>query len=153
MTVINAWIKPGTTIISDCWSAYRNLDAQGYTHRTVNHTIAFVNEEGDHTNTIESKWGHVKAYLKSYKRPDDCIYHFAHYMFAARCKAEGVHQFTKFLHLVASTDWSCLEGRVRKVLRPATSTQVFLGFPVSMSKCWDGTQDATTCFSCSPPQT
>ena len=35
-----------------------------------------------------------------------------------------------------------LEGRVRKVLRPATSTQVFLGFPVSMSKCWDGTQDA-----------
>ena len=36
----------------------------------------------------------------------------------------------------------CLEGRVRKVLRPATSTQVFLGFPVSMSKCWDGTQDA-----------
>ena len=35
-----------------------------------------------------------------------------------------------------------LEGRVRKVLRPATSTQVFLGFPVSVSKCWDGTQDA-----------
>jgi transposase-like protein len=106
MTVINAWIKPGTTIISDCWSAYRNLDAQGYTHRTINHTIAFVNEEGDHTNTIESKWGHVKAYLKSYMRPDDYIHHFTHYMFVARCKAEGVHQFTKFLHLVASTDCS-----------------------------------------------
>ena len=106
MTVINAWIEPGTTIISDCWSAYRNLGAQGYTHRTVNHTIAFINEEGDHTNTIESKWGHVKAYLKSYKRKEDYIYHFAHYMFAARCKAEGVNQFTKFLHLVASTDWS-----------------------------------------------
>ena len=33
-------------------------------------------------------------------------------------------------------------------------TQVFLGFPVSISKCWDGSQDsqvATTCFSCSPP--
>jgi len=24
---------------------------------------------------------------------------------------------------------------IRKVLRPATSTQVFLGFPVSLSKC------------------
>jgi hypothetical protein len=68
--------------------------------------VAFINEEGDHTNTIESKWGHVKAYLKSYKRKEDYIYHFAHYMFAARCKAEGVNQFTKFLHLVASTDWS-----------------------------------------------
>ena len=44
--------------------------------------------------------------LKSYKRNEDYIYHFAHYMFAARCKAEGVNQFTKFLHLVASTDWS-----------------------------------------------
>jgi hypothetical protein len=41
--------------------------------------------------------GHVKAYLKVYKRPDDYIYHFAHNIFAARCKAEGVNQFTKFL--------------------------------------------------------
>ena len=29
-----------------------------------------------------------------------------------------------------------------KVLRPATSTVVFLGFPVSKSKCWDGSQDS-----------
>jgi len=46
-----------------------------------------------------------------------------------------------------------LQVSIRKVLRPATSTQVFLGFPVSISKCWDGSQDsqfATTCFSCSP---
>ena len=28
-----------------------------------------------------------------------------------------------------------LEDRVRKLLRPATSTQGFLGFPMSMSKC------------------
>ena len=28
-----------------------------------------------------------------------------------------------------------LEVSIRKVLRPATSTQVFLGFPVSTSKC------------------
>ena len=34
-----------------------------------------------------------------------------------------------------------LEVRIRKVLRPATSTQVFLGFPVPKSKCWDGSQD------------
>ena len=29
---------------------------------------------------------------------------------------------------------------IRKVLRPATSTQVFLGFPVSISKRSDGSQ-------------
>jgi hypothetical protein len=41
-------------------------------------TISFVNEEGNNTNTIESKCGHVKAFLKSYKKPDYYIYHFAH---------------------------------------------------------------------------
>ena len=46
MTVIDAWIERGTTVISDCWAAYRDLDVQGYKHRAVNHTISFVNEEG-----------------------------------------------------------------------------------------------------------
>jgi len=31
---------------------------------------------------------------------------------------------------------------IRKVLRPAISTQVFLGFLVSIRKCWDGSQDS-----------
>ena len=44
-----------------------------------------------------------------------------------------------------------LEVSIRKVLRPVTSTQVFLGFPVSISECWDGSQDSA-CFSCSPPE-
>ena len=35
-----------------------------------------------------------------------------------------------------------LEVSIRKVLRPATSTQVFLGFPVPKSECWDGSQDS-----------
>jgi len=34
-----------------------------------------------------------------------------------------------------------LEVSIWNVLRPATSTQVFLGFPASISKCWDGSQD------------
>jgi len=40
-------------------------------------------------------------------------------------------------------DWmpDCwLEFSIRKFLRPATSTQVFLGFPVSTSECLDGSQ-------------
>jgi hypothetical protein len=44
--------------------------------------------------------------LKDYKRPDDYIHHFAHYLFAAKCKGEGVEQFTKFLHLAATSDWT-----------------------------------------------
>jgi len=33
-----------------------------------------------------------------------------------------------------------LEVIIRKVLRPATSAKVLLGFPVSKSECWDGPQ-------------
>jgi len=35
-----------------------------------------------------------------------------------------------------------LEVGVRKFLRPATSTQVFIGFPEPKSKFWDGSQDS-----------
>ena len=38
--------------------------------------------------------------------------------------------------------WTALEVSIRKVLRPTTSTRVFLGFPVPISKYWDGSQDS-----------
>ena len=38
-----AWIEPGTTLISDCWAAYQDIGSNDYTHRTVNHSILFVN--------------------------------------------------------------------------------------------------------------
>jgi hypothetical protein len=39
MAVISDWIEPGTMVISDCWGAYSNLEARGYTYCTVNHSI------------------------------------------------------------------------------------------------------------------
>ena len=44
---------PGTTIISDCWKAYCNLEKHGYMHRTVNHSIELVSDDGDSTNKME----------------------------------------------------------------------------------------------------
>jgi len=61
---------------------------------------------GAHTNTIESTWRHVKAFLSPYNKKGDYILHLAHYMFAVRCRTEKVDQFTKFLHLVATIDLS-----------------------------------------------
>jgi hypothetical protein len=49
--VTRAWLE---TLISDFWAAYRDIESQGYTHRTVNHNISFVNPDtADNTNTIE----------------------------------------------------------------------------------------------------
>jgi hypothetical protein len=78
-------------LISDCWVAYRDIQSQGYTHSTVNRSISFVNPDtGGHTNTIDCTWRHVKAFLRPYHRLEDYEFHLAHYMFAARCKAQEV---------------------------------------------------------------
>jgi hypothetical protein len=109
--LIHKWIHPGTTIISDCWAAYRDIGSLRYEHRTVNHSISFVDPNtGAHTNTIEGIWSQVKAFVRPYNRKKDYEFHLAHYMFAKQCKVQGVPTFTKFIHVVANTDWStCLQ--------------------------------------------
>jgi len=103
LAVLRDWIEPGTA--GECWSAYRDIETHGYTLQTVNLTIGFVDvRTGAHTNTIKSTWRHVKAFLDLYKRMVDYIYHLAHYMFAAGCRSENVHQFAKFIGIVANMD-------------------------------------------------
>lgn len=63
LPIIQKWIEPGTIIVSDCWKAYSTLEKHGYEHRTVNHSVEFVNKEGDHTNKIEGHWRHAKCKL------------------------------------------------------------------------------------------
>jgi hypothetical protein len=77
----------------------------GYEHHTVNHSIHFKDPiTGAHTNAIEGTWRHVKVFLLNYSRGEDYHLHEAHYMFAARCTAQGIAQFLLFLQLVANTD-------------------------------------------------
>ncbi|XP_035226609.1 uncharacterized protein LOC118198937 [Stegodyphus dumicola] len=74
ISVIQEWIRPGTTIITDCWRAYRSLDTLGFDHLTVNHSISFVDEiTGAHTNTIEGTWRHIKTQLPQYNRNGDFV--------------------------------------------------------------------------------
>jgi transposase-like protein len=119
MTIIRDWIEPGTTVIIECWGANHPLGSQGYRHRTVNHSIHFVDPHtGAHTNTTEGTWHHVQVFLANYSRGEDYIYHLAHYMFAARCKAEGAPAFLQFLHLVTNIDWS--KCRLPRLTAPPT---------------------------------
>jgi len=69
VAIIRDWIEPRTTVISDIWAAFHNLESEGFTHRTVNHSIHFVDPDtGAHTNTIESTWRAVKVFLGQYNR-------------------------------------------------------------------------------------
>ena len=42
MSVIQQFIKPGSTVISDQWAAYSEIGQYGYQHLTVNHSEHFV---------------------------------------------------------------------------------------------------------------
>jgi hypothetical protein len=64
-------------------------------------------------------WCAVKKFLQPYNRREDYMYHLAHYMFAARCKAQGVPQFNQFLAILASTDWASCDT---PATLPATAT-------------------------------
>ena len=71
--VIQRHVEPGSTIYSDGWSAYCNLNDLGYRHFTVIHKYAFKKvyrnvETGQlvsvHTNKIEGAWTHAKMHFR-----------------------------------------------------------------------------------------
>ena len=48
-------VRPGSIIHSDEWRAYRSIQGYGYAHKTVSHSVNFVDRiTGIHTQTIES---------------------------------------------------------------------------------------------------
>jgi hypothetical protein len=63
--IIEESIRPYTTIITDCWSAYHNISSipgRNYKHLMVNHSQNFVDPvSGACTNAVESMWGKAKA--------------------------------------------------------------------------------------------
>lgn len=66
LPIIKQHVLPGTTIVSDCWKGYINLDKNGFIHKTVNHSKEFVNSEGEHTNRIEGHWRQAKSKLPAF---------------------------------------------------------------------------------------
>ncbi|CAI4227342.1 unnamed protein product [Auanema sp. JU1783] len=64
---IRASVRPGTTIISDCWRSYNGIETMGleYRHLTVNHSKNFVDPtSGACTNRVESMWNVAKMKFK-----------------------------------------------------------------------------------------
>ena len=61
LPIIQQYILPGTTVVSDLWCAYNTVGNLGYIHLTVNHSIHFVDPVTQATmNHVECMWARAK---------------------------------------------------------------------------------------------
>lgn len=82
LPIIKDRIRPGTTIISDCWSSYKCLNSEGFKHLTVNHTYNFVDPDTlAHTQNIENMWWQIKRQLPdTHSRHEQLYLHMSEFM-------------------------------------------------------------------------
>ena len=100
--IIQRYIAPGTTIISDCWRSYNSLKDLGYTHLTVNHSKNFKDPDtGAHTNKIESTWHSLKASLpKTGTQKSLYDSYFSEYVVRKKYLVHAEDKFIKCLDLI-----------------------------------------------------
>lgn len=82
--IILANVEIGTTVYTDEWAGYNNLNALGFLHDTVNHTTNFINHTtGANTQKIEGTWSVAKRWLrkKSITNRCDLFLYFTEFCF------------------------------------------------------------------------
>ena len=102
--LIKQYIRPGTTIMTDCWKSYSTLQEEGYIHGTVNHSYEYVNSvTGDNTQMIESTWRVVKQSLPKFgTTKEQYDSYFEEFMFRRKYFEGRPDHFLAFLEKVAS---------------------------------------------------
>jgi transposase-like protein len=63
---IQQYVRPGSTVVTDDWQAYKGLERFGYNHVAVNHSLGFFNEGGFSTCQIDSYWASLRRAMRSY---------------------------------------------------------------------------------------
>lgn len=68
-------VREGSILITDGHPSYPHVARKcGYEHRVVVHKKALVNDEGDHTNQIESFWSYLGAMNKGVNRGSAALF-------------------------------------------------------------------------------
>ena len=61
LPLIQKWVAPGSTIVTDEWRAYDCLTREGFDHENVCHKREWVSKRGFHTQGVERSWLGPKA--------------------------------------------------------------------------------------------
>jgi hypothetical protein len=107
--VLESKIGVGSILVSDGHPSYpgvaRNL---GLTHLVVNHSVGFLNDDGDHTNGIENLWSQMKSIMSrqhGVKREDidlwleEFIFRKRNSLLDEGCPKNLLYDYIKFLNI------------------------------------------------------
>ena len=110
LPILEKIILSGTTIISDKWKAYIDLDFQleeCEMHYTVNHSKNFVDPDtGAHTQDIENLWNHLKlSFPASGVKPDQLGSYLSKFVWTRHVKEYNlaIEPFLFFLECAGTT--------------------------------------------------
>ena len=99
LKIIKKYVHPESLIYTDCWKGYICLKNEFASHKTVNHSIAFVDFINNvHTNTIEGNWAGIKQNLPvQYRTKDRIMIYLMRYMLKRISNDDCFKEFIKFL--------------------------------------------------------
>lgn len=70
--IIHRHVLPGSIVFTDMWKGYAGItEVLNLEHRTVNHSVEYVSEDGTHTNIIEATWCGLKLLVPKRNRTKD----------------------------------------------------------------------------------
>uniref|UniRef100_A0A1I7S4F2 DDE_Tnp_IS1595 domain-containing protein n=2 Tax=Bursaphelenchus xylophilus TaxID=6326 RepID=A0A1I7S4F2_BURXY len=104
LPILQHFVLPGTTVISDCWKAYDCLKDEGFRHYSASHSIRFkAPDSGVQKNTYKCLWRYAKETTGSHNTKGEFLPgSLAKHFFLKSCRIREVNPFLEFCTLVAS---------------------------------------------------
>jgi transposase-like protein len=102
LPLIRQYVNPGTTIFSDMWPSYTNLEKDlkdmKIFHRSVNHKKEFVNSEEPsvHTQTIERLWKSFRELVPKTTKMEMIESYFASFLYFVKYEWISKHPGNRF---------------------------------------------------------
>lgn len=101
MHLLESFVEKDSVIVSDKATFYNRIVERGFQeHHSVNHSIEFVNEDGFHTNNIESQWRVLRLKVGVGRIQDTLDYHLCEFLWRRKCRDDKLDVFISLLDAI-----------------------------------------------------